>query len=280
MTMFKNCWLKLGALVCSLAILTCGNLVHAKDELKDVRLSVFMYPIGSPSAFFKDDLKKMYGLDIDLVYELQRRLGFDFKDDRIFPIDYTDAMARLERGEIDLLGGGLSLNAQRAAKFEHTPIYLQSALGIVFSKKYHGNIKDFKDLRGLRIGTDFQSLEGGYVEFIKKIGAEPVEVFDIPFAMFMTAQNRLDGVLYDRLPIEDFALNVKSAQLQTLDELFGMEYAQYTFYMPKKSPYRFFIIDAMQKMIDDGTVDRLLKKWKVTKVEIDENGKAVIGQNE
>lgn len=270
--MLKNCWIKIASVVCAIACLTLGNQALAKDELKDVRLKVYMYPIGSPSAFFKDSLQQMHGVDIDIVKELQHRLGFELKDDRIFPIDYTDAMKRLESGEIDLLGGGLSLNAQRAEKFSHTPVYLHSALGLVVSKLHHNNVNSFKDLKGLKIGTDFSSVDGAYVEFIKNAGAEPVEIRNTAYALFMVAQNRLDGVLYDRLPIEDFAQTVETAKLKTLDEPFGMEYAKYTFYMPKKSPYRYFIIDAMQAMIDDGTMDRILKKWRVAKLETDADG--------
>lgn len=257
-------------------MMTGASFAQAKGELTDVKLRVYLFPIGSPSAYFTNSMDRMYGLDVDIITELRNRLGFDFKYDRIFPIDYVDGLARLEKNEIDLLGGSMLYTEQRSKTFALTPIYLNSCLTVAYSTLHHKEIKSVKDLKGLRIGTDFNSSEGAFVELIKSFGAEPVEISNISYALLMVAQNRLDGVLYDRLPLEDFAQNVKSARLEVIDDVIGMDKAKYTFYMPKKSPYRFFIIDAFQAMIDDGTMDRLLRKWKVSTVEINEDGQPVI----
>lgn len=264
--MFKRWLAKIGITSAIVGVLSLLQVAQAAGEMKNICLSVYMYPIGSPSAFFKDNLTELHGVDVDIVKEMQRRLGFELKDDRIYPISYTDALIRLENHEIDLFGGGISYTAARAAKFDHTPIYIDSALGVVYSTIHNKGIKSVKDLKGLRIATDFSGSNGLYVRYIKQFGAEPVEMSNLSYALFMVAQGRIDGVLYDRLPIEDFAINVKEAYLSILDSKFGMEVSRYAFYMPKNAPYNKYLSETMQAMLDDGTIDRILKKWKVKKI--------------
>lgn len=261
--MLKKWLIKIGAVLGTVALLTGFGPAQAQNELKNVTLSVFMYPIGSPSAFFKDNLIDLYGVDIDLVHELQKRLGFELRENRIFPINFNDGLAKLESGECDLLGGGLSFTEIRAKKYATTPIYLQASLGVVYST-LHNNFKTLKDIRGKRIGTDFTSSSGAYYDYIKKYGGEPVKINNMSLALFLVAQGRLDGILYDRMPLEDFALGVKEARLAMAPTEFGLEFARYTLYMPKQSKYSSIINATMQDMIDDGTVARILRKWRVT----------------
>lgn len=261
--MLKQWLTKIGVVLGTVVLLTGFGTAQAKNELKNVTLSVFVFPIGSPSAFFTDNLIELHGVDIDLIMELQKRLGFEFRENRIFPINFSDGFAKLDTGEGDLLGGGLSVTKIRQEKYALTPPYLQASLGVVYST-LHNNFKTLKDLRGKRIGTDFASSNGAYVDYIKKYGGEPVSVNNMSFALFLVAQGLLDGILYDRMPIEDFAINVKGASLAVLPAEFGLEYARYALYMPKQSKYRYLIQYTMQDMIDDGTVARILRKWHVS----------------
>lgn len=260
--MLKQWLATLGMLVGSLGLLFSAGTAHAQDELKHITLSVFMYPIGSPSAFFKEDLHKLYGMDIDIVKELQNRLGFELRENRIFPIDYSQAWPKLDNGEIDFLGGGLSFTNARAAAYDCTPIYLNSSLGVIYSKDYN-HFRSVNDLRGKKVGTDFKSASGEYLAYLHKFGAEPVEINNMSLALFMVAQGRLDAIVYDRMPIEDFSLSVEGAHLSMLSDEFGEEHARYTFYMPKNGPHNAILKQTLQEMLDDGTIDRFLRKWNI-----------------
>lgn len=261
--MLKHCLAKIGAVAATLGFLTCLTPAQAANELKDATLSVYMFPIGSPSAFFKESPNEMYGVDIDVIKELQKRLGFDIKDGRIYPIPHTDGLAMLERNEIDILGGGLVYTKERLAKLDCTPIYINSGLGIVFSKKNHSKIRSIKDLKGLRIAVDPLSASGLHLKYVKQFGAEPVEISNITYALFMVAQGKVDALIYDRMPIEDFANSIEEASLETLSDEFGQDVGHYTFYLPKNGKYNKYLSQTLQEMLDDGTIDRLLKKWKI-----------------
>lgn len=261
--MLKHCLAKIGAVAATLGFLTCLTPAQAANELKDATLSVYMFPIGSPSAFFKESPNEMYGVDIDVIKELQKRLGFDIKDGRIYPIPHTDGLAMLERNEIDILGGGLVYTKERLAKLDCTPIYINSGLGIVFSKKNHNKIRSIKDLKGLRIAVDPLSASGLHLKYVKQFGAEPVEISNITYALFMVAQGKVDALIYDRMPIEDFANSIEEASLETLSDEFGQDVGHYTFYLPKNGKYNKYLSQTLQEMLDDGTIDRLLKKWEI-----------------
>lgn len=261
--MLKHCLAKIGAVAATLGFLTCIAPAQAANELKDATLSVYMFPIGSPSAFFKENTNDMYGIDIDVIMELQSRLGFDIQDGRIYPIPHTEGLAKLERNEIDILGGGLVYTEERLAKLDCTPIYINSGLGIVYSKKNHDKIRSIKDLKGLRIAADPFSASGLHVKYVKQFGAEPVEISNITYALFMVSQGKVDALIYDRMPIEDFANSIKAANLETMSDEFGQNVGHYTFYMPKNGKYNKYISKTLQEMLDDGTIDRLLKKWEI-----------------
>lgn len=261
--MLKHWLAKIGAVFGVLGCLSSFSPVQANGELKDTVLAVYMYPIGSPSAFFKQDMNELYGLDVDIIYALQKRLGFEIKDNRIYPIDYTHGLEMLENGEIDILGGGLSYSKDRASRFATTPIYLQSTLGVVYSTVHSKRLNSLQDLKNLRVFADPDS---AYAEYIKQFNGEVIPMKSLTYALFMVAQGLADCVLYDRLPIEDFALNVPEASLALIDIEFGLEQSRYTFYMPKNSPHKEIIYKTMQEIIDDGTISRLIKKWHVTEV--------------
>lgn len=261
--MLKHCLAKIGALAATFGFLTCFAPVQAANELKGATLSVYMFPIGSPSAFFKESPNEMYGIDIDVITEMQKRLGFDIKDGRIYPIPHTNGLAMLEKNEIDILGGGLVYTQDRLAKLDCTPVYINSGLGIVYSQKNHDKIRSTKDLKGMRIAVDPYSASGLHVKYVKQFGAEPVEVSNITYALFMVSQGKVDALIYDRMPIEDFANSIEAAQLETLSDEFGQDVGHYTFYLPKNGKYNKYLSQTLQDMLNDGTIQRLLKKWKI-----------------
>lgn len=261
--MSKHWFAQIGSLVVAVICLMFAAPSHAEGELKGATIPVYLYPVGSPSAFFKEDLVHLYGLDVDIIREMQKRLGFALVEDRIFPIDYMLGLEKLENNELSLLGGGLSYTAARAQKYDYTPIYVHSSIGVVYSVVHNKGIKTLKDLRGKRIITDFNASNGLYVEYVKKFGAEPVEMSNLTYALFMVAQGMIDAVLYDRMAIEDFALNVKEAQLAVIEQPFGINECSYTFYMPKNGTYNEYFKNTMQEMIDDGTIARLIRKWRI-----------------
>ncbi len=233
---------------------------QAMGELENVTLTVFVVPVGSPHAFLESDFTHPQGLDVDIIYELKRRLLFNLRDNRIFPLDRTSAFERLSKGEADLVGGGISYTMERSQIYDFTPIFLSSGLTVVYSQRNHPELKSLQDVKGLKIGVEHGSTSEDYAA---KLGGTPSYVTNNILALFQVATGELDALIYDRPPMDDFVLTVPSIGLKTLDESFGQEACQFAMAMPKGSPYSKIISNTIEQMMIDGTIDALIKKWNV-----------------
>ena len=232
----------------------------AMGELENVTLTVYVNPIGAPHAYLENDITHPQGLDVDIIYELQRRLLFNLRDNRIYPLDRDSAFARMQAGEADLVGGGISYTMARAKIFKFTPIFLSSGLTVVYSPRFHPEIKSSQDIKGLNVGVEKGSTSEDYAA---KLGAKTTYFSNNILALFQVANGKLDAIIYDRPPMDDFVLAVPSVGLKTLDETFGEEACQFAMAMPKDSEYAEIIADTIEAMMMDGTMTALLKKWGV-----------------
>lgn len=247
------------AVVASAFLSFCSiSTAQAAGELQHITLSIYINPAGAPQAFLKDDLVHPLGLDVDILYELQRRLMFNINDNRIYPIPRQDGLERLRNGSADMVIGGISYTKERAEIYDFTPIFLRSSLGVLYSKR--SNIKNEADLKGKRIGVEQDSVSA---PFAQKFGATPVSFNNFTLAAFEVASGELDGLIYDRPPLDDFASAVKSANVAVTQHEFGQETCLFAFALTKNSPYTKIISKAINDMIADGTMDRILEKWKV-----------------
>lgn len=233
---------------------------QAMGELENVTLTVYVNPVGAPHAYLENDITHPQGLDVDIIYELQRRLLFNLRDNRIFPLDRNSAFARMNAGEADLVGGGISYTMARSKIYSFTPIYLSSGLTVVYSPRFHPEIKSSQDVKGLNVGVEKGSTSEDYAA---KLGAKPTYFTNNILALFQVANGELDALIYDRPPMDDFVLAVPAVGLKTLDETFGEEACQFAMAMPKDSKYAAIISDTIEAMMIDGTMNALLKKWGV-----------------
>lgn len=233
---------------------------QAMGELENVTLTVYVNPVGAPHAYLENDITHPQGLDVDIIYELQRRLLFNLRENRIFPLDRASAFARMKAGEADLVGGGISYTMARSKIYSFTPIYLSSGLTVVYSPRFHPEIKSSQDVKGLNVGVEKGSTSEDYAA---KLGAKPTYFTNNMLALFQVANGELDALIYDRPPMDDFVLAVPAVGLKTLDETFGEEACQFAMAMPKDSKYAAIISDTIEAMMIDGTMKALLKKWGV-----------------
>ena len=255
---------KIVAAVVAAGLTAFSSLTHAMGELENVTLDVFVYPAGAPLGFIEDDVSRPQGVDVDIVYELQRRLLFTLRDNRIFPLQRDIAFGRLENDTADLVIGSISYTKERAQKYDFTPVYYRSCLAVVYSTRNHPEIKSLDDLRGLKVGIKRHSTTEAYV---KQVGAQSVP-FDNNFnALFAVSDGRLDALIYDRPAMADFVRVMKTLDLAVTNDIFGEDVCQFAFAMPKNSRKAFLINETLEQMLKDGTVDAILKRWHAEKIE-------------
>lgn len=264
----KSYRLKKSVLASFMAVsaLFASSAAQADGELEHVTLTVLVNPLGAPQAFLKDDFQRPYGIDVDVIYELQRRLGFKLTENRIFVLDRPASQKRLRDGSADLFAGGVSRTTERMKTFDFTPVYYASSMGVMFNPKLHPDIKNVSDIKGLRIGASSGSTSAKYVEML---GATPVPFTNAIQAYFHVLTGDLDGVLFDRPPLAGFAHDMKKAEFAVTPEAaLGRESCKYAIMMPKGSKYKDVISNEISEMINDGTIDKILLKWNAAEMSV------------
>ena len=105
------------------------------------------------------------------------------------------------------------------------------------------------------------------LNFVEQTGGQGVPYDDNLMALFQVSDGQMDALIYDRPPMVDFVRTMSSLDLAVTNDVFGDEASAFAFAMPKGSSYGFLINEALNNMLADGTVDAILKKWHVEKVE-------------
>ncbi len=242
-------------------IITCAsNVANAYNELKGATLKIYVHPSNPPFSTVSKDYRSAVGLDIEIIEELQKRLGFSLEEDRIFPLLRADQLEKMKKGECDMLGGSMSFTKQRAQYMHFTPIYFDSGLGILYSKKYNGEkIKSLADLKGKRVVV----INGSSAEnFMKSLATSKIIVAqNFTKAALSVAYGRIDAFVYDKPILINFAKEMDHMNLGVTEDLFSRSSAQYAFALPKDSPYFEYIDREIQNMIYDGTMSDIISKY-------------------
>ena len=257
----KSMHLKHGliALVMTSSTLFASANAQAAGELEHATLTVVVSPLGSPQAFLKDSIIHPYGIDIDVIYELQKRLGFKLSENRIYAQEREDSFRRIQAGTADIFIGGISRTAAREKIYDFTPVYYASCLGMLYNPVRNPDVKDASDMKGLRVGVSLGSTSADYV---KRMGGTPVPYTNSTLAYFQVYTGELDGVFFDRPPLAGFVNDMKFKEFAVTPEgPIGRADSQYAMVLTKNSPYTEVISRTLTEMLNDGTVDRILKKW-------------------
>lgn len=251
---------RIGVLLSALMLgLGLSTNVLAEGELKGKTLTAVINPVGAPLAFLTDDLEHPQGIDVDIILELQKRLGFKLTENRIFPEAFTDGMERVRTGKADIMGGGVSYTVARTEKFDFSPIYYESSLALLYSKKYNPDIKTLIDIKGKTIGVQMGSTSEHYANMFH---ATPVIFNNVMLAYFQVARGKMDGIIFDRPEVADFARVMPGLDLAITNDTFGADDCQFALLLAKDSPYREIIAYTMEQMFMDGTIDSIKNKWR------------------
>lgn len=166
-------------LLCSL-LFGCGQQNNeSKAPAAQQKELVFGGDIYPPFAYF-DDKGEVAGIDIDLMREACKRLGYKstFK-----VISWNNKDTLLAQGEVDGLWSCFSMNG-REDNYAWAGPYLETQHVVVVGR--HSNIKEIKDLEGRRVIVQYSS--------------QPEQIFlerptpDIPQVRDLYSTNNVDSL--------------------------------------------------------------------------------------
>lgn len=242
----------------TLLVANAQAAVDLSSRMAGVHLKVAVDPKNAPFAFIYENVGHPQGFDIDVITELQRRLGFDLTEGRFYPMDESHAFNYLQSDQVDLLIGGITQREELATQYDVTRSVYSSGLSIMLAPK-HFDVTCAGDLKQHKVGVKRNSTASDYVKSV--MNATPVPFDNIMMAYYKLSVGELDAVVAERPNIMYFARTAPSFNLRVTEDVFDRYNGEFVFYLKKGSPYTALINAALTQMEADGTTYRLRKKW-------------------
>ena len=214
---------------------------------------------GAPYIFKDPDHPERFiGFEVELAEALGKELGRPLQ---FTQYSFKELTLGLDRGDLDLAMDGLEITPDRQEKFRFSKPYYVYKLQLVGRKdeSRYRTLKELRSLPGALCGT----LDDSAAErLLKQIGVA-AKAYDGQVEPYSDlVQARLDAVLLD-LPIAVYYVKRSkelSAKLKFIGQPTGKGYYAIAFRKDNESLARTIDV-ALQRLKQNGTLRRILKKW-------------------
>lgn len=194
------------------------------------------------------------GFDIELWQAVAKeaRLDYEFK-----PMVFKDLIPALQSGEIDAAVAGMTITSAREEKIDFSHPYFSSGLKIMVRRQSgEKDIHQAGDLRGRAVATK----EGTTSEaFLKEIGLQPDTYTGIQQAIMALEADRVEAVVFDAPSLAYYANNQGLGKVVIVGPLYKPQ--SYGVAFPQGSELREVVSRVILMFLEDGTIDKLSKKW-------------------
>lgn len=264
--------LMLGALPASLLMAGCSDgAVGAIAGSGTLRAGVRADVVGF--GYLNEGTGNYYGLEIDLVSELAERLGYG--DVEFVTVVPDDRKERLLAGEVDLVAACYSIADSRLENFDFSPAYYDDEVVAVVQNS--SLIESVDDMRGLTFGTMAGSNAAPLLSVkLYETGfsnGEPVTAnddnseveFDTwrlrQFPGYQELSDALEQGVVDAMVLDGAIAHTYMDDKRSVLEGFVVAEQSYGVATQKDSALSAPVAEAVQAMLDDGTVAALQDKW-------------------
>lgn len=264
--MKKKGWLLFGLILMMAGVLIgCTNTKTSSNTMKiGVRDDIMNF------GYYNETSKKYYGFEIDLANELAKRMGYGNVE--FVSVKPETRKEMLTNGEVDCLIALYSIVETREKNFDFSPAYYTDEAKIMVEKS--SGITKLEDLKNKRIGILSGSNTGPELAIkLNKVGLIGDQVIS----------NKAEGTQYDGLYVKKTAsyeecnqeleegivdaMCADGAIIQTYmneDRMIldiPLKQQQYGVATQKDSSLSEPIAQAINEMLEDGTISQLIDKW-------------------
>lgn len=238
-----------------------NNTVAAEDNSLQKVKDAGKLVLGLDDTFapmgFRDENGEVVGFDIDLAKEVANRLGVALE---IKPIEWSSSILSLNKGDVDVLWNGVTINEARKQQINFSKPYLNNKLVIV--KAIDDNTINSKDdLTGKVLGVQVGSNDEALTADPSSKNAKEIRRYDVNVNAFLDLQaKRIDAVVIDEVAAQ-YYISEKKAPFVVVDnsplteELYGIGF--------RKSDAK--LLAEVDKILDemraDGTAAKISEKW-------------------
>ncbi len=268
--------LKLGASALGAIVLAgCGNstagttTTDASGDIKDLTFTPGKLTVatGNPAWtpwVMNDDPESGEGFEAALIYALAEKMGFAKEDVVWVRTDFGESFAPGTH-DWDMNIQQVSINEDRKKAVDFSPAYFRTtqAIAVQKSSKY-ATATTLADFADATIAVMSGSTAYDYViDLIKGGSTEGVDVFnDNSDAAAAVSAGQADAIVTDTTEIvymvesEQVKDGVVVGQIPGSEDPYGLGIT-----LAKDSPLTPAVTDAMNAILDDGTVQGLIDKW-------------------
>ena len=266
--MMKRIFLLLFA---AIMIISCGSNNTANDQaseetsqadnslqkVKDAGKLVLGLDDTFAPMGFRDENGNVVGFDIDLASEVAYRMGVDLE---IKPIEWSSSILSLNKGDVDVLWNGVTINDARKEQINFSKPYLNNRLVIVKSID-DDTINSKDDLAGKILGVQVGSNDEALTADPSSKNAKEIRRYDVNVNAFLDLQaKRIDAVIIDEVAAQ-YYISEKKAPFVVVEnsplteELYGVGF--------RKSDGKLLaeVDRILDEMKSDGKAAEISQKW-------------------
>ncbi|MGG0179204.1 transporter substrate-binding domain-containing protein [Gottfriedia acidiceleris] len=208
-----------------------------------------------PYEFIDTKNDKIVGFDVDLAKALGKKTGYTIK---VKDIDFNSLITAMNADKVDFIMAGMKKTPERAKNADFTEPYFTDQNEIVVNKD--SNIKSVEDLKGKTVGVQAGSIqETKAIEVSKKIGFKVENRNRIPEMVEELKAGRFDAVVIEQSVASGYLNKLPEMQGELMQDFF--EQSGSAVALPKGSKLTPKFDKALKELKEDGTVDKLIKKW-------------------
>ncbi|WP_198410826.1 transporter substrate-binding domain-containing protein [Microbacterium halophytorum] len=208
-----------------------------------------------PFEFQEEEGGEYVGFDIDIIYEIADRVGFEVEHENT---NFDGIIPGLQTGTFDIAIAGMTITEERAEAVDFTSPYYKSGLRVGVPID-NDTIQGVDDLEGLTVATRLGSTSADYIQNnIEGATANTYEQLDQ--AYLSVEGGGSDAVLYDAPNVEYYILTAGQDSMKAVGEL--IEAQDYGIAVAKGNDELVTAMnEALAEMIDDGTYAEIFAEW-------------------
>lgn len=200
-----------------------------------------------------DEEGKFIGFDVELAQAIADELGYELK---IEDMDFDGLIGSLQAKRVDIVLAGMSATEERSENVDFSNEYHRS--GEMFISKVEDDFKNLEELKGKVVGVQLGTIqEEGAQNLADEYGFEVKKVDDASILIQELNSNRIDVAYMDKTVAAGY---INSQGFVGFDDPTtsspGMAIA-----LPKGSDKTEEVNEALKKLKEDGTLDKLKEKW-------------------
>ena len=242
---------KILAMVLALALVL--SAAAAVAEFKTIEAGKFIYATSPDFPPFEntDDNDNVIGIEPDILAIICENLGLTAEP---YAIDFDSALMAPANGKADAVVSGVTVREDRKANMDFTVPYVTIVQAVVFKT---GDDVTMDNLQDKVIGV--QSGTTGQIEAVDRYGEDHVAAYDKYSLAFQALQNgQVDCIMVDDMVGAAYVKQIAGLKMFKTD----YDPEEFAFGFAKGNTELVEAFNAeLQKLIDDGTVEKIILKW-------------------